>query len=98
MTKAPECIDPIDITIMDDEEFERRLDVIRAARLRAFVLFMEAEKDKQDIRDGKLREKLAHQLKMLNKELPRGDKIVDALEKRMNNIRSIQLELGQLDD
>ena len=98
MVEAPEFIDPADVTVMDDEAFDKLLTRIRESRLKAYMLFMEAEKIKMEVRDAKLRDKLAAQTRMLDKEIIRADKVVIALEKRINNIRSIQLELGDLDD
>ena len=98
MKEAPEFIDPVDITVMDDATFDKLLERIRESRLRAYYLFMEMGKIKMDVRDKKLRVKLAKQNEMLGKEVVRADKVIDALEKRINNIRSIQLELGDLNE
>ena len=96
MIEAPEFIDPTDISKMNDEQIDKHLDRVREARLRAYYLYMEAEKIKQEIRDEKLRAKLTKQCEMLSKEIARADRVIAALEKRINNIRSIQLELGTL--
>lgn len=93
---APEFIDPIDISRMDDTAIDKHLDRVRESRLRAYYLYMEAEKIKQEVRDEKLRIKLHKQCEMFGKEIARADRVILALEKRINNIRSIQLELGEL--
>ena len=98
MVEAPEFIDPADITVMDDEAFDKLLTRIRESRLRAYQLYLAAEEQKMMIRDGKLRTQLSNQTRMLDKEIIRADKVVIALNKRINNIRSIQLELGDLDE
>ena len=98
MTETPDFINPEDSTIMSDADFDAFVDKIRESRLRAYYLYMEETKRKQEVRDEKLRTKLAAQVRMLDKEIIRGDKVILALEKRINNIRSLQLELGELDD
>jgi len=96
MTDVPECITPTDISIMSDAEIDELLDRVRSSRLRAYQLYVEAEKEKQLVRDSKLRDKLTQQCRMMQKEVIRADKVIDCLEKRINNIRTIQLELGEL--
>jgi len=93
---TPEFIQPKDISVMTDAEFDSLLERIRESRLRAYQAYMEAEKQKQLIRDEKLRDKLAQQTRMLDKEIIRADKVIVALEKRINNIRVIQLDLNEL--
>jgi len=98
MSNAPDFIQPPDIVIMSDEEFDTLLDRVRDSRLKAYRMYMEAEKEKQLIRDEKMRTKLAKQVEMLGKEEMRANKVIAALEKRMNTIRLIQLTLGDLDE
>jgi len=93
---TPEFIQPTDISVMTDAEFDALLERVRASRLVAYQKYMEAEKQKQLIRDEKLRDKLTQQTRMLDKEIVRADKVMAALEKRINNIRVIQLELNEL--
>ena len=94
----PEFILPKDVRDITDAQFDKMLEVIQEVRLRAYHKYMEAEKQKMEERDEKLRTKLTKQNEMLMKEIIRADKVVIALNKRINTIRSLQLELGELPD
>lgn len=96
MEDAPEFINPTDISRMTDETVDKHLDRVRSDRLRAYQIYLEAEKIKIEVRDEKLRTKLTKQCEMMAKEIARADRVIEALDKRINNIRSIQLELGEL--
>lgn len=93
---VPDFITPTDIANLDDERIDAMLKRIQEDRLRAYHIFLEAEKLKMEVRQEKLRKKLDQHARMLEKEITRMDKVIEVINKRVNNIRAIKLEIGEL--
>jgi len=91
---APDFIDPANLTDYDDDEAEAMIEAIRARRLHALRVY---ELSKQEAAEAKLTKdtvSLEKQCEMLAKDIERTGKALDALEKRVNRIRALRLQLG----
>jgi len=93
---VPEFITPADILTLDDAKLDVFLKGIREYRMRSYHIFLETEKMKMEIRNEKLRKKLDQHARMLEKEITRLDKVIILLTKRINNIRAVKLEIGDI--
>jgi len=93
---VPNFITPTDISILDDKHLDALIKRVQDCRMHAYHIFLEAEEMKMKIRNEKLRTKLDNHARMLEKEITRLDKVIVLLDKRINNIRAIKLEIGDI--
>ena len=93
---VPEFITPSNVADLDDDRLDTLINRVREDRLRAYYIFLEAEKMKMEVRQEKLRKKLDQHARMLSKEITQCDRVIEKLNKRVNNIRAIKLEIGEL--
>ncbi len=93
---VPNFITPTDISMLDDKHLDALIKRIQDCRMHSYHIFLEAEEMRMKVRDEKLRTKLAKQAGMLKKEITRADKVLVVLNKRINNIRAIKLEIGDV--
>lgn len=91
---APDFIDPANLDAYDDDEAEAMIEAIRARRLHALHVYEQSQREAAERKHVVGVETLAKQCEMLGKEIERVTKALDALEKRVNKIRAIRLQLG----
>ena len=94
MTAEEEFITPKALYSMNDDAIEDMLEQLRDRRLSAVRLHEQALKAAQEAADEKARLSLFKQCEMATGNITRVDKALDALEKRINKIRALRLELG----
>lgn len=91
---VPHFINPIDITKMSDEEFDTMLETIRTNRLLQHYRHNETKKLKNASYQQKLNVRYESVMLKVAKALERYDKAADALEKQINDMRALRLQLG----
>lgn len=83
----------ITITEMSSEELDAHITRIRDRRLNPIRIYAEAQELRQRVIAGKLSARLDKQIHMLKKELDQHEKMLTKLDKRVLNIKALELEL-----
>ena len=78
---------------MTTDELDTQLAQRRERRLKAFAVYVEAVAVKKRATDERARTRLSKQLELLLKEFERLDLLFDKVEKRINTINGIRIEL-----
>jgi hypothetical protein len=78
---------------LSDEQLDSLLEGIRTRRLAAYKHYEAAQQAKQEAHDDRLRDSLARELRMFEKEHEVILGKLDKLEKRVLKVRAIRLEL-----
>ena len=91
---APDFIDPANLDAYDDDEAEAMIEAIRARRLHALHVYEQSQREAAEMKHEKDAAALTEQCRMLSKDIERTGKALDALEKRVNRIRALRLQLG----
>ena len=91
---APDFIDPANLDAYDDDEAEAMIEAIRARRLHALHVYEQSQREAAELKHEKDAASLTEQCRMLAKDIERVGKALDALEKRVNRVRALRLQLG----
>ena len=91
----PVFIRPQSINDMDDAQMDAMLDVIRVKRLQAHHVFNETRKLRNEADKHKLSLKYDKAMNALATGLDKFDKQVEKLEKAVNEVRILRLQMGQ---
>lgn len=93
MSNKDTPIELADLTKLDTDERENLLLGIRERRLYAAKIYEEAKSLKEAAAREKCLERLEHELEMFAKEAVRADRAIEKLEKRITNLRGIEMEI-----
>ena len=91
---------PVDyetISRMTDADYAVLLTAIRERRLKTVQIYEKAKAEKDAIRDEQLKSRLAHEMRMFEKEHAALMRDIDKVESRVTKINSIRLEIGTYD-
>lgn len=91
--REPFFVTPKTMTDMTDDDLIAFLDGVRERRLKYFEVYKEKERMKQEAHLEKVKGKVEKQFEMLKKEIDRMDRLIEALDKRVTNIRALRIEL-----
>lgn len=94
-SSAIEFIDPSDISTWSEDKIDKMLEQIRERRLRALRVYQHAQAEKEAAAYDKASESLTKQLSLLEGNISRVDKTLEALDKRINNVRALLLQMGR---
>lgn len=83
---------------MTDAELDARIELVKVARLKSFVIYQQAQDAKQKIREERDIAKLNKKLKTFKKQLDQTDKYIAKLENYALEVRAMRLSLGILTD
>lgn len=87
---------PINRTTIEqltDDQLDEFIDGMRERRMRVYRHYEEAKKLEKEMREGRLRERLAKHLELLEKELNRITRALDKIDERVVKIRALRLEI-----
>lgn len=87
-------INPDNILKLTDDEIDAMLDGIRERRLRALRIYQEKEEEKEQKAYDKAAESLDNQRRLLAGNIDRVAKALEAMEKRINKVRALRLQMG----
>lgn len=91
---APDFIDPANLNAYDDHEAEAMIEGIRVRRLHALHVYEQSQREAAERKHVVDIAALEKQHQMLAKDIERVSKALDALEKRVNRVRALRLQLG----
>lgn len=89
-----EWIDPKNIISMTEEQVDKMMEGIRERRLIAVQTYNQIMAEKERVREERARESLESQAKMLEGNIARVDKALAALDKRVDKIRALRIQVG----
>jgi len=90
----PDFIDPANLADYHDDEAEAMIEAIRARRLHALHVYEQSKREAAERKHTVDVAALEKQCVMLAKDIERVSKALDALEKRVNRVRALRLQLG----
>lgn len=78
---------------LTDDQLDEFIDGLRERRMSAQRQYEQAKKLEKEMREGRLRERLAKHLEILERELTRVNKALSKIDQRVVNIRALRLEI-----
>jgi hypothetical protein len=88
----PDFITRVDIDKMSDEELTELVSAIRARRMKNFVVYQATVKEKKEVKQEKLVNRMETKCEQIVKKLAAIDKQFEALEKYVNELRGLRIE------
>lgn len=95
---VPGFIDPNDISTFDADKLETFIDTLRTRRLTAAKEYELKQIQAARTQSDKLKLQIHKQSEMWNKEIAQCDRVLDKLDARIMRLRTLMLELGDLEE
>lgn len=95
--REPQAITPVDISLLTNEEIDNMLEGIRFRRMQARVIYEETLKTKEVASRAKVGELIDKKCAQLKRAIDAMDKPMEKLEKIVNEVRALRLQMGEPD-